>query len=1557
MASLGDLMVRVGADIAGFESAMGTVYKKMDMVMHHAGKATMGFQMFGMGLKDLGKTLSIAITAPIAAMGIAVTKMAADFELGMRRVTSLMGGVTDREFRQLSDATLELSKRMGVDAVKATDALYEAISAGVPKENAIEFLTVATRAAIGGVTDTKVAVDGLTTILQAYALGTEEAKNVSDAMFQAVNVGKLTFSELAAAVGIAAGTAKLLNISYQDLLSSGATLTLTTGQGIGEAMTMLQSAMKSLIDPSNEMAVLIEKIGFKSGVAAIKSLGLQEALQRLWIASGQNVEVFEKAWRRVEGFRGAIGLTGDNAIKAAAQLREMSHASDGLGAAQLAYNEINKSVSRQFDMLLANLKGTAIELGTKLLPIVNHLLAAAKPLVDRIGALVDAFGKLSPATQGWTLAAIATIAAIGPLLIGLGSLISSLGALRAAYLGFSGIFHILISGLVAFASTLKVVVFAVQNNLTAALSSGETALLRFGAVLAVLGGGAVAWSIVKDLRESFSSLSNKLTALIGPLDLFKTKLDAGKESAERASVFASIFTAVLDKLRWTVDAISKIDIWGGLFGALKAVAGPLGALNQVVLALGRVVDSLLVLKGVYPDMDKATKAAADNFQKQALAQVRVSEESLRSLVAARNLTVGQNLASKATMNLAKTHKDLSKELSEAKQSYEVVLGQFKRGRATLDELNAAKERLRLATETLGRRFKDSAEHVKKFDQASLNLTIQVQKLHAATQEAAIFSAWEQTRLVFGYVAEESRNLVEQLSALVRASMNLRDIAPPDWLFGQGRIQQQAAAIGQLEAAIRSLGDNSVTALGERMAISAKHYETLKASGIASAREILRAEKEVLEARMRYEQEAGVAITEGQKKRLAELEKLTADHVGKTGEVWKAFQRQVSTVLTDLSKNLTDLIFQGGKFKDIMVESFKQIGKAITRFVIEEALAELSKAIWKLIKDDLGALSKALAGIVNAISGLFGGKGAAASVPTAVAAANAAQAAQATAGATAQFGAATAAGGAAGGIGGLVEPISSAASAITGVLQYLQGRRMEQDIGRIEVSTRGTLSQLISIQETLNKYLPALVDWAKRIYEALGSGVASFGRAVTEFGDAATRFADDITGAAPSITAAQSLDVLTGAANSTVTVIGAVRENLENLATATGRAAAGQVAYYDTLADMLTGPATSSMNAYWESVKRTGKSMDDAINEWIAASGNQFSRPLPYQNEYIASLEEMIAKLQKMGWTLEQATQYAGVYTKRQDAYLNLMVEGYRKRGMSEEDARKKAVAGWKRSVDLGQNAVLTLIGEQLGMGEALRNAPAPGPAGIWGAPPLTVLERRIAEIEELIRDTIPDESQRWKEAKRVAEQFAAAQPVGVRVPLAAPWEAVLAFLREHGITDIGAVEEVRRAWERTQSAMDEARQSMNQAAGQFQNLGATALRAIGGTVSSAVASVTGGMAKIATAIAAPFASYEQYLAGFAEWMKKPYSELMAGLAQSQQQMAAQFAGLPIRMIAAAPVHIPTREEYEARTRPAAQWYQAPVVVNLQGGSVRDREFADYVIREFIRQAKATGQLV
>ena len=66
----------------------------------------------------------------------------------------------------------------------------------MPPDNVIDFMRTATEASIGGVTDLETAVDGITSVVNAYGEEAISASKASDLMFTAVKLGKTDFTQL-----------------------------------------------------------------------------------------------------------------------------------------------------------------------------------------------------------------------------------------------------------------------------------------------------------------------------------------------------------------------------------------------------------------------------------------------------------------------------------------------------------------------------------------------------------------------------------------------------------------------------------------------------------------------------------------------------------------------------------------------------------------------------------------------------------------------------------------------------------------------------------------------------------------------------------------------------------------------------------------------------------------------------------------------------------------------------------------------------------------------------------------------------------------------------------------------------------------------------------------------------------------------------------------------------------------------------------------------------------------------------------------------------------------
>lgn len=239
--SIGDALLKIGVDADDLDRDMQKAVKKLK------GQ-----------IKVVGVAMTAMGTAIVAGFALAV-KSAVEFETAMREVNTMIG-LSQAEFEAFSKEVDDLATDLGIDAVEAAEALYQAISAGIPKENVLEFLQIATKAAIGGVTDTKTAVDGLTTVINAFKLPISDAQKVADIMFTTVKGGKTTFEELSAAMFNVAPIAAAAGISFEEVSAAIATM---TKQGVPTkiATTQLRAAMQQLLKPTAEMIKLSEELG------------------------------------------------------------------------------------------------------------------------------------------------------------------------------------------------------------------------------------------------------------------------------------------------------------------------------------------------------------------------------------------------------------------------------------------------------------------------------------------------------------------------------------------------------------------------------------------------------------------------------------------------------------------------------------------------------------------------------------------------------------------------------------------------------------------------------------------------------------------------------------------------------------------------------------------------------------------------------------------------------------------------------------------------------------------------------------------------------------------------------------------------------------------------------------------------------------------------------------------------------------------------------------------------------------------------------------------------
>jgi tape measure domain-containing protein len=542
-------------------------------------------------------------------------------------------------------------------------------------------------------------------------------------------------------------------------------------------------------------------------------------------------------------------------------------------------------------------------------------------------------------------------------------------------------------------------------------------------------------------------------------DSFNGLSDSSKTAVIEMAAFAAALPVAILALGTMAEKIAAI-----IQGAMKfrvAIAAAIGVVGAFGAALNAQV---LAMAGVAAGTQAATLAIGA-FS----AAATVAVASLAVLAyAGYELYDAQSQVDRSTKSLSDSTEMLLKKLRDKQPWNNTEVSRlttaYREGKLTLEEFNT---KLRAVAKRLSGQGKVAAEAKTGIDAT----TISYQSVAAAAAEATKAVQLYGKGAVMTYQEEANTAILKERLSLLQSDYNtkLHDGVKALVQYGSAaaaaaaalqemRITEPPPIIGGLETDVRKLPrpTNLPGLPGEAVLTGAEQARSAK--------------------------------------RNAEMIKiLSRDAAGDWKKTQQAISRQVSTIVTDLSRGLADIIVSGGKVGQKFEELGKQIAKSLIRTVIENGINQVIKA--------LGGLLSNLGGVAGAIGGLFGGtaKAATSAIPGVVggAASAAGAAVPAVAG-----GASTAVGGAAaaasGGATAIVGAVAGVASAISGIIGNFQFAAMNKTLDLIEKEVRYSQIHLLHLLEKNNEYLPKLKDiWESLIrMETRQMGLAGGGGAVT-----------------------------------------------------------------------------------------------------------------------------------------------------------------------------------------------------------------------------------------------------------------------------------------------------------------------------------------------------------------------------------------------------------------------------------------------------------------------------
>lgn len=352
-----------------------------------------GFSTAMKGLGGLAKTGAAAIGAAFAAVVAGGAGMAkfigwlAETQKGMAEVNTI-AGVSKQKLAELERGVFDLGAEFGNTTQDSIKGMYDALSAGVPAENVLDFLADASKLAIAGVTDVSTSVDVLTSVLNAYQLPASEAGRISDILFQTVAKGKTTLTELGPVISKMTPIASAMGISFEEVAAAMASIT-ANGVKTAEAATQVRAIMKELAKPSKALADVMDSLNEKYGENVIQSLSMQEKLQLIRTEAEANGKQLTDLFGSIEAVTGALGMTGENAQRAQEHLGAVR---ESAGSTDKAFAQMADTVDHQLSRSMGSLRQVMNELGRDMLPLVVTGIKSFVSWVQQLrqnGDLVD----------------------------------------------------------------------------------------------------------------------------------------------------------------------------------------------------------------------------------------------------------------------------------------------------------------------------------------------------------------------------------------------------------------------------------------------------------------------------------------------------------------------------------------------------------------------------------------------------------------------------------------------------------------------------------------------------------------------------------------------------------------------------------------------------------------------------------------------------------------------------------------------------------------------------------------------------------------------------------------------------------------------------------------------------------------------------------------------------------------------------------------------------------------------------------------------------------------
>lgn len=1006
--ALGSLWVEVGAKISDFEAGMAKVGKTIDSTLKDAQDKFRGFEQLGATMAGIGSSLTTALTLPLVGIGIAAAKMQGDFEHAMNKVSAL-GDITGKDLQMLEAQAVELGQKTQFSGTQAAEGMATLAASGQSAQQIFSTMPGVLNLAAAGELSIAQAATIATDAISQFGLSVSDSARVADVLAKAAASGKDSVQGVGVALGYVGGSAHAAGLSLEE---TTAALTLLADSGLrgSQAGTALNAILIRLVKPTKQAAQALGELGISTVDAQGHLLPLSSILDQL---KDKHLGLADAA--KIAGVEHAAALSNLAKAGGTALTSLTTQFQNASGEADRMAKTINQGIGGSLERMKGSIETAGQSIGKILEPAIISISGFIEGAANRLSDFSKWFSDLPDPIKNTAGAIVLFGTAIGPVLLVLGTLIGSVGVLGSALATITAAGGI--SGVVAGFGTLV----------------GTSSLLA-PALIAVA--GAVSLIQFKQIADEATSLWEALTTTSGTAATSKGIFDQLKDSLFGLSTEGGNAGASLDSTSkalattqpLTKDTVTQVSLLSGVLAEVNGFLSnfsyilsnvkwtdfltPIGLVRN---ALANLTEGIKTVRGVFPEMEKAGTDALAKLQDANRTSMRAFADHA---IAAVNLGKAHATAKTEATRLASALSSTGKEAKSAKDEFKPLVDKGNELWQTADKLQAAWTKHNAAIADAKNRIAQFADFVPKTIQVTDDLDTSINKI--ITDSAPLGEAPPAALRKIFDAATEARQPLEDL-----------------------------------EAAYKKLGVTSTATLQQQAREAQTAYDTIRASGIASASDLETAWDKSQKAQIAAARSAGEEIPVEQAKALATMDDQLQAGQSRQKTAWDGFSNEVSTIVTNLAQDLAKGLFEGGgSWAEKGITALKRLGEAaVSQFIQPFASAAadlLSGALADLLGGKgFGGLSDRIKDVGGQLSGLFGKGGGATDVLG-----NPLGSIPGVSGGGAATGAGGAATGAAGaGVTAIAGAVGSIAGAISGVIGNFQSAHQETSLNAIEHNTR------------------------------------------------------------------------------------------------------------------------------------------------------------------------------------------------------------------------------------------------------------------------------------------------------------------------------------------------------------------------------------------------------------------------------------------------------------------------------------------------------------------------